>query len=222
MLSSTYQMSTAHDPRAAEIDPENRLLWRMNRRRLEAEAIRDSILAASGQFDWSMGGSLLKNKNHTYVTSTASANDVSYENGRRSIYLPVVRSAVYDVFQAFDFADPSSMNGKRSATTVAPQALFMMNSALVRRETLAMAEQLLTSPAADEFCASMAGLPESLQPLAETRGNEPRATVRGQLSKRDGRAGTRSAESATAGLASAVPGHSDVQRIYFCRIGSSP
>ena len=143
-------MSTAYNARAAEVDPENRLLWRMNRRRLEAEEIRDAILAAGGQLDWSMGGTLLDYKNHTYVTSTASANDVNYENGRRSIYLPVVRSAVYDVFQAFDFADPSTMNGKRSSTTVAPQALFMMNSRLVLRQTRAMAERLLNRESTDD------------------------------------------------------------------------
>ncbi len=150
MLASAYQMSTAYDERAAGIDPKNRLLWRMNRRRLEAEEIRDGILAAGGQVDWSMGGTLLTNQNHTYVTSTASANNVNYENARRSIYLPVVRSAIYDVFQAFDFADPSTMNGKRPSTTVAPQALFMMNSPLVLRQTRAMAEQLLSRQHLDD------------------------------------------------------------------------
>jgi hypothetical protein len=150
MLAGAYQMSTRYDERAAQLDPENRLLWRMNRRRLEAEEIRDAILAASGQIDWSMGGTLLANANHTYVTSTASVNDVKYENARRSIYLPVVRSAVYDVFQAFDFADPSTTNGKRASTTVAPQALFMMNSPVVLRQTRIMAEQLLDRPQLDD------------------------------------------------------------------------
>ena len=150
MLSSAYQMSTAYNERAAAIDPENRLLWRMNRRRLEAEEIRDAILTAGGQVDWSMGGTLLANQNHTYVTSTASTNNVNYENARRSVYLPVVRSALYDVFQAFDFADPSTMNGKRPSTTVAPQALFMMNSPLVLRQTRAMAERLLDRAPTDD------------------------------------------------------------------------
>ncbi len=146
MLSSAYQMSTTYDALAAQVDPENRLLWRMNRRRLEAEEIRDAILATSGQVDNSMGGTLLKYKNHTYVTSTGSSHNVNYENTRRSVYLPVLRSAVYDVFQAFDFADPSTMNGKRPTTIVAPQALFMMNSSLVLGQTRALAEQLLHPP----------------------------------------------------------------------------
>jgi hypothetical protein len=148
--SSAYRMSTAYNERAAQIDPENRLLWRMNRRRLEAEEIRDSLLSASGRLDGSMGGSLLSFKNHTYVTSTASSNDVSYQSRRRSVYLPVVRSAVYDVLAAFDFADPSTATGRRSSTTVAPQALFMMNSPLMLAESRAMAESILRRPGADE------------------------------------------------------------------------
>ena len=143
MLSSAYQMSTAHNERAAAIDPENRLLWHMNRRRLAAEEIRDAILAVGGGLDLSMGGTLLANKSHTYVTSTASVNDVNYDNQRRSIYLPVVRSSLYEMFSAFDFADPSMANGKRPSTTVAPQALFMMNSTLVEGQTRSMAESLL-------------------------------------------------------------------------------
>ena len=150
MLSSAYRMSTAYDEHAAEIDPENRLSWRMNRRRLEAEEIRDTILAASGSLDSAGGGTLLTDKNHTYVTSTASANNVNYDVNHRSVYLPVVRSAVYDVFQAFDFADPSTMNGKRPSTTVAPQALFMMNSKLVTRQTRVLAEQLLGQAGVDD------------------------------------------------------------------------
>jgi mono/diheme cytochrome c family protein len=150
MLSNAYQMSTAHNPQGASIDPENRLLWRMNRRRLEAEEVRDAILAVAGQIDYAMSGTLLANANHTYVTSTASVRNVSYENNRRSIYLPVVRSAVYEVLSAFDFADPSTMNGKRAATTVAPQALFMMNSPLVLRETRALAESLCNEHSLDQ------------------------------------------------------------------------
>jgi hypothetical protein len=149
LLSSTYRMSTTYDQRAARVDAENRLLWRMHRRRLEAEEIRDALLAASGRLDTSMGGTLLAYKNHTYVTSTASSNDVSYQSRRRSVYLPVVRSAVYDVLAAFDFADPSTSNGRRPSTTVAPQALFMMNSPLILAESRAMAELILAQPGSD-------------------------------------------------------------------------
>ena len=144
MLSSTYQMSTAWDQNAADQDPENELWWRMNRRRLEAEAIRDALLAASGQIDLQIGGSLLPTANRAYVTSTSNIDPVVYVTNRRSIYLPVVRSALFDVFQAFDFADPSTLRGQRQSTTVAPQALFMMNSAFVAEQSTALTDRLLS------------------------------------------------------------------------------
>ena len=143
LLSATWQMSTKYDPQAAEKDPENRLWWRFNRRRLEAEALRDSILAVAGTLDSNMGGTLLPTPNRAYVTSTANVNPVVYDPPRRSLYLPVVRSALYDVFQAFDFADPSVQSGKRDTTTVAPQALFLMNSDLVLKQTRELARHLL-------------------------------------------------------------------------------
>jgi hypothetical protein len=144
MLSATYQMSTASNESAARADPENRLWWRANRRRLEAEALRDGILATCGELDQVGGGSLLPTPNRQYVTGTGSILPAAlYDSRRRSIYLPVVRSALYEMFQAFDFADPSVLNGRRDATTVAPQALFMMNSQLVSQATRGFARRLL-------------------------------------------------------------------------------
>ncbi|MFN0022069.1 MAG: DUF1553 domain-containing protein [Pirellulaceae bacterium] len=127
MLSGAYQRSGKSDSNNS-IDPENRCLSHFPRRRLEAEEIRDSLLAVSDSLDCRMGGSQLGIENHKYVTSTVNVDPVVYGGNRRSVYLPVVRSALYDVFQAFDFADPSVASGKRDSTTVAPQALFMMNS----------------------------------------------------------------------------------------------
>ena len=149
MLSSTYQMSTAFNEQAAAVDPENKLWWRFDRRRMEAESIRDSILAAADTLDLSMGGSLLPTANRAYVTSTANVDPVAYKTNRRSLYMPVVRSALFEVFQAFDFAEPSVSAGQRQSTTVAPQALFMMNSKIVADATRAMAEQLLRNESAD-------------------------------------------------------------------------
>ncbi len=143
MLSSTYQMSTTWNEQAALSDPDNLLWWRFNRRRLEAESIRDALLAASGKLDFSAGGSLLRTENRDYVTGTSSVNPVLYQSQRRSIYLPIVRSTLYDMFQVFDFADPSVMHGQRQSTTVAPQALFMMNSQFVSEQAQALADRLL-------------------------------------------------------------------------------
>ncbi len=142
MNSATYQMSTRFDAAAAEQDPDNRLLWRMNRRRLEAEAVRDSLLFVGGQLDTSLGGTLLQNKPREYVAGTASVNSTNYITNRRSLYLPVVRSALYDPFQAFDFAEPTTIKGDRDTTTVASQALFMMNSDVMNEQSSRLADRL--------------------------------------------------------------------------------
>ena len=143
MLSSAYQMSSDYDAKAAEVDPENSLLWRMPRRRLEAEAIRDGIMSVSGALTFDMGGSMLTYKDRQYVANTAKGGDVDYDRPIRAVYIPVVRSSMYDVFQAFDLPDPSTSNGDRDSTVVAPQALFMMNSSVMLKHSRKMAESLL-------------------------------------------------------------------------------
>ncbi len=143
MLSATYQMSTQYSEQAMAIDPENKLLWRFNRRRLTGEEVRDSVLALGVGLDNSMGGTLLKVKNRSYVTGSNTNITDEFDNYRRSVYLPVVRSSIYEVLQALDFPDPAVSNGDRNTTTVAPQALFMMNSSLVDDSTSELARQLL-------------------------------------------------------------------------------
>ena len=152
LLSSTFAMSTRFSQRAATVDPENRLQWRMDRRRLSAEEVRDAMLIVGGMMDRRIGGSLMTVNNRAYVTGTGHnmKTDV-YENARRSIYQPVVRSALFDVFQAFDFADPSLPNGDRVTTTIAPQALFLMNSVLVDNQSSAIAERVLALDGDETF-----------------------------------------------------------------------
>ena len=172
MLSRAYQMSSRYDPIAARTDPENRLHWRNSRHRLEVEAIRDSMLSAGGQLDRTLGGSLLNLRDREYVTSTANSDPVNYTAKRRSVYLPVIRSALYEVYTAFDFGDPTVMNGDRPSTTVAPQALFMMNSSLALEQTKAMAIALLAHTDLDdagriqlayETCYARAAQPAEVQ-----------------------------------------------------------
>lgn len=146
LTSATYRMSTQYRADYNAVDPENRLLWRMNRRRLDAESIRDAVLSVSGELDTQMQGSLLPTANRAYVTSTASVNPDVYKTNRRSLYVPVVRSALYEMFQAFDFADPSTLSGRRESTTVASQALFMMNSELVAQNSAALADRIAALP----------------------------------------------------------------------------
>jgi len=150
MLSSTYQMSSAYDGHAAEIDPENTLLWRANRQRLEAESIRDSVMAVSGDLDLTMGGTLFTFKDRAYVADTSKRGGVDYARNRRAVYLPVVRSNMYEMFQAFDLPDPSTPNGDRNSTVIAPQALFAMNGDIVLKHTRSMAEGLLARTGVDD------------------------------------------------------------------------
>ncbi|MBO0697333.1 MAG: DUF1553 domain-containing protein [Zavarzinella sp.] len=149
LLSSAYRMSIAYDERAARTDPENRLLWRMNRRRLEAEPIRDALLAAAGNLDPEMGGTLLNNGNFTYVNNENSTNTARYDNHRRSVYLPVIRNNVFDFFQVFDFAEPHVPNGERAGTVIAPQALYLMNNSFVQAQARAFAGSLLQESGED-------------------------------------------------------------------------
>jgi hypothetical protein len=102
-------------------DPENRLFGRANRRRLEAEAIRDSILFVSGQLTAPRGG-------QTYPADLSADYGYKANDNRRSVYLPVFRNSLPELFEVFDFADPSMVTGKRTTSTVAPQALFMLNN----------------------------------------------------------------------------------------------
>jgi hypothetical protein len=151
MLSATYQMSTAHEEQAARRDPENRLHWRMNRRRLEAEAVRDALLAVGCTLDVRMGGTLMDVPNGKEVVDPKTAQPlVKYDSRQRSVYLPVARNVVYDLFQTFDFPDPTVVNGERATTTVAPQALLLLNSPLVIEQAKQMARRLLERQELDE------------------------------------------------------------------------
>ncbi len=149
LLSNTYQMSSELNPKGEELDPENILLWRMPRRRLEAEAIRDAVMSSSGALDFTMGGSLLTYKDRQYVANTAKGSSVDYDRPIRSVYVPVLRSSMYEVFSAFDLPDPTMSNGDRDSTVVAPQALFMMNSSVILNHSRKLAEKLLADSSLD-------------------------------------------------------------------------
>ncbi len=142
MLSSTYRMSSSFDADAAEFDPDNRLRWRADVRRLDAETLRDSLLQVSGTLDLTIGGSLLKAKNRGWIFDHTSKDETGYDTSRRSLYLPIVRNHLYEMFQLFDYPDPAVVNGDRSSTTVTPQALFLMNSDFIADATLRMAKSL--------------------------------------------------------------------------------
>jgi len=143
VLSQTYQLSAAGDRRLNAADPENRLFGRTKRRRLDAECLRDSMLQVSGALRAERGGPGYRDD---------LASDYGYVDAanRRSVYVPVFRNALPEVFDAFDFADPSTVTGRRNTSTVAPQALFLMNHPFVIAQARLAAERLLTAPEIDE------------------------------------------------------------------------
>jgi cytochrome c553 len=134
VTSQTYRQANGPNPDA---DPENRLLSHFPRRRLDAESIRDGMLAISGQLDRTIGGSLFVGGNFEYV------REHNYDSPRRSLYLPLIRNNVFDFFQTFDFPEPNVTNGKRSTTTVAPQALYLLNNPFVAAQAKAFAERII-------------------------------------------------------------------------------
>jgi mono/diheme cytochrome c family protein len=142
MLSSTYQQSSVPAASALALDPDNRLWSRFEVRRLEAEAVRDSLLAVSGALDRTPGGSLLTVKNREFFFDHTSKDLTKYDSLRRSLYLPIVRNNVYDVLQLLDYPDAAVTSGDRATTTIAPQALLMLNSDLVLQASESLAQRI--------------------------------------------------------------------------------
>lgn len=144
--SETYRQSSDDNAANSSIDPANQQLWRSHVRRLEAEAFRDSLLLVGHQLDSHMGGSLLHVGNREFLFNHLSKDTTTYDSRKRSVYLPVIRNHLYDVFQLFDYADASVLNGNRPTTTVPSQALFLMNADLVESVCASMAEEVLRDP----------------------------------------------------------------------------
>lgn len=143
LTSATFKMSSTANAASLKIDPNNHLHSRAPLRRMEAEPLRDSLLQISGQLDTKVGGTIWTFENYKLVFNHTSEDATTYGSNRRAIYLPVIRNHVYDLFELFDFPDPGTVNGNRSDTTIAPQALYLMNSPLVLRTCATMAKQLL-------------------------------------------------------------------------------
>ena len=150
LTSETFQQGSAFSRKASQVDPENKLLWRFTPRRLEAEAIRDSILAVSGQLDPTMFGS----------------GTLDPGQKRRSIYFTVKRSLLNPMLNLYDAPETLTSTGRRSSTTTAPQALMLINSPYIRQLAEAFSARISprdfeTSPAVSELlAASIHGSPD--------------------------------------------------------------
>jgi hypothetical protein len=129
MLSAAYRQSSRHVDAYHETDPDNRLLWRMNRRRLDAEELRDAVLSAAGTLDLSPGG-----------PSTGLDED---KNQRRTVYGTVTRQRPADVLRLFDFPDAKRHSEERLPTTTPLQQLYLLNSPFVEQQAAALANRAI-------------------------------------------------------------------------------
>ena len=155
VTSSTFQLSSAWDPRSAKIDPDQRLLWRWKPRRLEAEAVRDSVLALSGQLNLEMHGPSV------YPTLTQAVlegqsrpgegwgESTEQQASRRSVYVFSKRSLAVPELEALDAPDTSSSCEQRRVSTTGPQALIFLNGDFIHQQAGHFADRLLREAGED-------------------------------------------------------------------------
>ena len=151
VMSAAYRQASADRPDAARIDASNRLLWRMNRMRLEAEAVRDSVLQTAGQLDLTAGGPAVRmfyfKDDHSPVYDYARFDPSSPGAHRRSIYRFIVRSVPDPFMDRLDCPDPSVLAPKRNTTLTAIQALALLNNPFMVRMSEALARRIADDPA---------------------------------------------------------------------------
>jgi hypothetical protein len=164
VLSQTYRLSGSQSDTAARIDPENRLIWRMNRQRLDAEALRDSMLAVSGELKVLRGGPgmPLEYPENSSSLEPKAVNPPAFslvkfrpeQEFQRTVYLPVIRSAQPELARLrdlFDFTQPAQIAGRRPQTVVPTQALFLLNNSLPRKRAAAMASAMVSMNQPNEY-----------------------------------------------------------------------
>jgi cytochrome c553 len=144
VLSRAYQLASSHNPAAFQADPAARFVWRHNRRRLEAEAIRDAMLFVSGSINLTRPhasqvtligeGEVGRNLNTKPLTAPFS---------HRSVYLPIVRGILPEFLKLFDFPDPSNPQSIRDQTNTPGQSLYLLNSPFAIEQSDALADRLL-------------------------------------------------------------------------------
>ena len=147
VTSRVYQLSSRHDESRWNADPENKLLWRANRKRISAEAIRDTMYYAGGELNFVQTESPVAGLG-TLVTTNGSEDGGYSErsSATRAVYQPVVRNELPSLMRVFDFADPDFVTGQRSETNVPAQALWMLNGEFVAKEADAVVKRALARP----------------------------------------------------------------------------
>jgi len=130
VLSRGYQLAAVHDAKNFAVDPDNRLRWRMDQRRLDAEVIRDAMLAVAGRLDLepTPGSPVARLREDRRGTIRMLSQFRTPSDDCRSIYLPIVRDQVPDALSVFDFPDASLVSGQRDESNVPAQALYLLNN----------------------------------------------------------------------------------------------
>jgi mono/diheme cytochrome c family protein len=146
LMSATYRQSSAPDAQKESVDADNRLLWRMNRQRLDAESVHDATLSVAGALDLTMGGPSVQQfffkDDHSPVYDYARYDLVSPGSDRRSIYRFIVRSVTDPFMDTLDCPDPSVLADRRTVTTTALQALALLNNPFVIKQSQRLAERV--------------------------------------------------------------------------------
>jgi hypothetical protein len=157
VTSATYRQSSIPSPEAARDDPDNALFGRMFRRRLEGEAVRDALLAVSGQLNPQMGGPSVFPDLPPGVQTRGgwTRSERASDRNRRSVYVFARRNLKYPLFDAFDAPDPNVTCPERNVSVNAPQALMLLNSGLVLDAARALARRVQISSEGSEGDASL-------------------------------------------------------------------
>jgi hypothetical protein len=147
VLSRTYRQASTFNAAAFQVDPDNRLLWRVSKRRLDAEAIRDAMLVAGGDFDATrpQGSIVARVIGDRPVSLIGLDRRIPADldgSLHRSVYLPVLRDRLPNVLDLFDFAEPSLVTGARETTNVPLQALYLMNSPFIHDRAVSLAKRV--------------------------------------------------------------------------------
>ncbi|WP_395090484.1 PSD1 and planctomycete cytochrome C domain-containing protein [Armatimonas sp.] len=163
VASRAYRMSSrTANPKALNVDQDNTLLWRQNLRRIEAEAVRDTLLSISGQLNFKQGGPSAYPSLPPEVRDSGNPANAGWkdspeaEQNRRSVYLVVKRALKVPLLDALDFANSTSPAGVRSITTTAPQALMLLNDAFVQKQAEALVTRLETEGGTDKLTRAFA------------------------------------------------------------------
>ena len=156
VFSHAYQLSSQRSANHEAVDPEDLLRWRMSPRRLDVEALRDAMLAVSGQLDPSVAAGSPVTELGDQLVRRIPLDKLMPPSNRRSVYLPIVRNYEPEMLERFDFAASSLVIGRRAVTTVPAQALYLLNSDFVREQSDRSARRLLAEDLDDPSRVALA------------------------------------------------------------------